>query len=534
MEQVELPNAIGGKVAVPSRYQVFVEGSGWKTMSVKGSASLEDSLRWQGGGTHVFEEHGCKYRVNLEERTLTNLTTGQTASVRPLEDSVNDLKTANESPSALFSKYFSALAGSEQAERSLTQEAAVSQWLAKALTETSETDEARELVLAEADQLFGRLSCARPQVASRDEWRHYWMLESSAASSYALNIVQEELRKTVKESPKVVETLLSLFLDADADADGEISIAEMAACCKKCQSFPHFPGARKWLASHLKRQAATPAIDQTGVNYFEFVSELVGRQQHDVWLYQYDISNGLAAWAAPVAMFQSVEGIWHTGIVVFGKEYWYGGQCFESKPETTPFGVPKKRSYLGATLCTQAELWDKMDRELCREYTRESYDVLQHNCNHFSDEVAMFLLNKHIPDEVRLQAQQFAESLSVHTLRPVLNRWLGGFEAEMMKGFEEARSSDLRKAEDAWRQIRVGSLVEYAREGLPSLTAEVLAKDEGTCDLWWWESCGSRHGSFMEAANVSKMQVKDLQRHTGRRRGRRAAVESSNEGCAIS
>eukprot|EP00913_Durusdinium_trenchii_P012906 g12120.t1 len=36
---------------------------------------------WQGGGTHVFEEHGCKYRVNLEERTLTNLTTGQTASI---------------------------------------------------------------------------------------------------------------------------------------------------------------------------------------------------------------------------------------------------------------------------------------------------------------------------------------------------------------------------------------------------------------------------------------------------------------------
>lgn len=67
----------------------------------------------------------------------------------------------------------------------------------------------------------------------------------------------------------------------------------------------------------------------------------------------------------------------HTGIVVFGKEYWpywpvwsfffsggdammlqkqfphccydrYGGQCFESKPESTPFGEPLKRSYLGA------------------------------------------------------------------------------------------------------------------------------------------------------------------------------------------
>lgn len=39
----------------------------------------------------------------------------------------------------------------------------------------------------------------------------------------------------------------------------------------------------------------------------------------EVWLYQYDISGGLAAWAAP---FESVEGIWHSSIVVFGKEYW--------------------------------------------------------------------------------------------------------------------------------------------------------------------------------------------------------------------
>ncbi|CAJ1334172.1 unnamed protein product [Effrenium voratum] len=50
--------------------------------------------------------------------------------------------------------------------------------------------------------------------------------------------------------------------------------------------------------------------------------------------------------------------------------------------------------------------------ELCREYTREAYDVLQHNCNHFSDEVAMFLLNKHIPEEVRSQPQQLADSLT--------------------------------------------------------------------------------------------------------------------------
>lgn len=533
-KRIDLPNSVaGGKAAMPSRYQVFLEGSGWKTMSLKNSASIEESVR-QGKTIFETEDNGCKYRVNLEALTISNLSTGQTTSVRPLEETASDSPAGAVTPqvnqAVVFSRYFSALTGSEKAALSLPQEAAVSQWLAKALTETSEMAEGRELVLAEAEQLFQRLSLFRPSVVSRDEWLHYWMLDSSAPSHYALTILQDELRKLVrKEAPKVVDLMLQLFLQADADADGEISNQDMARCCKKCcQNSWDMPleGAKKWLARGRKTEDGT-------LNYFEFVSELIGRQQHDVWLYQYDISGGLAAWAAPVAMFQSVEGIWHTGIIVFGKEYWYGGQCFESKPESTPFGTPLKRSYLGATLCTQAELWDKMDRELCREYTRESYDVLQHNCNNFSDEVAMFLLNKHIPDEVRLQPQQFTQSLAAQALRPVLNRWLGGFEAATMKGLEEARASDLVKAEDAWRQISVGSLVEYSREGLPSLRAEVIAKEEGTCDLWWWEPSGMRHGRFQEAANVSKMQVKDLQRHTGRRSSRRAVVESTNEGCVI-
>ncbi|CAJ1334173.1 unnamed protein product [Effrenium voratum] len=55
---------------------------------------------------------------------------------------------------------------------------------------------------------------------------------------------------------------------------------------------------------------------------------------------------------------------------------------------------------------------------------------------------------------------------------PLLNQWLGGFEAEAVKGLEEARAADLARVEGTWQQIAVGSLVTYAREGLPSLTAE--------------------------------------------------------------
>lgn len=35
-------------------------------------------------------------------------------------------------------------------------------------------------------------------------------------------------------------------------------------------------------------------------------------------------------------------------LVILRLQARYGGQCFESKPESTPFGTPLKRSYLGA------------------------------------------------------------------------------------------------------------------------------------------------------------------------------------------
>eukprot|EP00930_Biecheleria_cincta_P096051 TRINITY_DN87927_c0_g1_i1.p1 TRINITY_DN87927_c0_g1~~TRINITY_DN87927_c0_g1_i1.p1 ORF type:complete len:833 (+),score=183.08 TRINITY_DN87927_c0_g1_i1:77-2575(+) len=535
-------------------YQVFLEETGWKKLSLSEVAAIDQSLR---RGKRVFETQarGCKVCVSLEDLTWTNLETGKVSTLRPIEESVGSLSAvrrsvaASEAPlpsepvTAPLARYFSTLAGSDRAKL-LSQEDASARWLEQALSQTDDQLEGRELVLAATGNLFQRMSLAKQGFASREEWLHYWLLEGSCSSSHSMAIIQDELQKVVHEFPKAISKVLSLFQDADADFDGEISGSEMTQCCKKyvksCWIAPSFQGANNWLRrvdqknqleSEVKKQ------DACSLNYFEFVGELVGRQKHEVWLYQYDISGGLASWAAPVALLQPVEGIWHTGIVVFGREYWYGGQCFESKPEMTPFGTPMKRIRLGATLCTRSELWDKMNMELCREYTRDAYDVLTHNCNHFSDEVAMFLLNTHIPDEVRLQPMHLANSLAAHALRPLLNQWLGGFDSDAMKGIQEARSADLVKLETAWTDICVGSLVSFTREGVPPVTAEVLAKDEGTCDLWWWEPCASGPGRFFESARVSKMQVTSLQQNTGRSLGRRVAVPdtaaSQADGCIV-
>jgi len=68
-------------------------------------------------------------------------------------------------------------------------------------------------------------------------------------------------------------------------------------------------------------------------------------------------------------------------------------------------------------------------KELAPKFTTDSYDVLTHNCNHFTDAACLFLLNRHIPQEVLTQAELFNSAWTVQLLRPVLNRALGRFEA---------------------------------------------------------------------------------------------------------
>ncbi|CAE7872547.1 desi1, partial [Symbiodinium microadriaticum] len=478
-----------------SRCQVFVEGSGWKAMSIDNGAT-QTSLQ----GQRIFdvEAHGCRYRLNLEAFECTNLTLGRTSSMRPLQDAFTS------PPAVQLSSYFSMLAGSEKAEL-LAEEAATSQWLAVALTTTTETEEGRDLILAGAGQLFSSLAVARPGLVTREEWMHFWLMRESAPSHYALAILQAS----------------SVCLKSSNGADGQCPVSrdfpgEDVSVLFEVQPEELLPQQQmlspEWLRSAPKRpEAAT-------LNYFEFVSELVGRQRHDVWLYQYSIPAGLAAEVEPAqaALLKSLGGFWHTSIVVFGREYWYGRQCFESKLQLSHFGEPTKRTYLGATQCSQAELWDKIDRELCREYTGDSYDVIQHSSCHFAQEVAWFLLNKHLPDEAWLQPPILASAIT--DIRPLLNQWFGRLSPEA--GADEARGSDVAAAEGAWSQLAVGSLVSFARDGLPNVIAEVISKEAGACDLWWWEPRGSQNGRFVEAVGVSKMQVTNLGRHTGRWRGR--------------
>ena len=45
----------------------------------------------------------------------------------------------------------------------------------------------------------------------------------------------------------------------------------------------------------------------------------------DVKLHVYDLSKGMAAQFSRQLIGKYIEGIWHTGIVVYGKEFYFGG-----------------------------------------------------------------------------------------------------------------------------------------------------------------------------------------------------------------
>lgn len=49
-----------------------------------------------------------------------------------------------------------------------------------------------------------------------------------------------------------------------------------------------------------------------------------------VQLYIYDLTSGMAAMMSQMLAGRHIEGIWHTAVVIYGREYFYGGQGIQS------------------------------------------------------------------------------------------------------------------------------------------------------------------------------------------------------------
>ncbi|XWS31293.1 hypothetical protein CRYUN_Cryun23aG0064700 [Craigia yunnanensis] len=94
-----------------------------------------------------------------------------------------------------------------------------------------------------------------------------------------------------------------------------------------------------------------------------------------------------------------IEGIWHTGVVVYGNEYYFGGGIQHAPVGTTPYGKPIRVIDLGVTHVPK-DVFEMYLQEISPRYRAETYSLLTHNCNNFSNEVAQFLVGSSIPDYI--------------------------------------------------------------------------------------------------------------------------------------
>ncbi|KAF4106626.1 desumoylating isopeptidase 1b isoform X1 [Onychostoma macrolepis] len=139
-------------------------------------------------------------------------------------------------------------------------------------------------------------------------------------------------------------------------------------------------------------------------------------------LYIYDLSKGLARQLSPMMLGKQVEGIWHTSIVIYGEEFFFGGggimSCF---PGGTILGMPDSIVDLGNTEVPRDLFQEYLSSLRESTYRPEKYHLFEHNCNTFSSEVAQFLTGTKIPSYITDLPSEVLATPFGQALRPFLD-----------------------------------------------------------------------------------------------------------------
>lgn len=141
-----------------------------------------------------------------------------------------------------------------------------------------------------------------------------------------------------------------------------------------------------------------------------------------VLLNVYDLSQGLARQLSTSFLGKAIDGIWHTGIVVYGNEYYFGGGIQSCPEGQTPYGRPVKIVDLGNTEVPK-DVFEDYLQDISPRYTAQTYNLLQHNCNNFSEEVSQFLCGVGIPDFVLKLPEEVMNSPMGALIMPMIQQF---------------------------------------------------------------------------------------------------------------
>ncbi|KAE9530903.1 hypothetical protein AGLY_011365 [Aphis glycines] len=152
-----------------------------------------------------------------------------------------------------------------------------------------------------------------------------------------------------------------------------------------------------------------------------FVQTAMGEAGEEVVLYVYDLTGGMAKTLGQTLLQKNIEGIWHTAIIVFGKEYFFGSNGISiCDPGTTALGNPLRTHSLGKT-CLPEDVFQEYLRGLEQDtYSADKYNLLRHNCNNFSNEISQFLCGNSIPSYILDLPNEILNTPFGQQLAPIL------------------------------------------------------------------------------------------------------------------
>ncbi|GAA5882665.1 hypothetical protein JCM16303_006535 [Sporobolomyces ruberrimus] len=145
-----------------------------------------------------------------------------------------------------------------------------------------------------------------------------------------------------------------------------------------------------------------------------------------VQLYVYDLSNGMAQSLGPMLVGRPIEGIWHTSLVLYGIEVWFGqGIHSKSPPGTTHHGAPRKKISMGETHLDRDTFFEYVEG-MRETYRAEKYHLLEFNCNHFTNDVVGFLSGRSIPFDILNQPKELMATPFGQQMRPMIEQMFVG------------------------------------------------------------------------------------------------------------
>ncbi|XP_071513882.1 uncharacterized protein [Panulirus ornatus] len=142
---------------------------------------------------------------------------------------------------------------------------------------------------------------------------------------------------------------------------------------------------------------------------------------YQVELFVYDLTRGLAKTVSPGILGKQIDGIWHTGVVAYGREYFFGPGGIEScRPGGTILGDPDRVEELGESQVPYQLFLEYIFGLGEGTYKPAAYDLFKHNCNNFSDEVSQFLCGHGIPKHILQLPDEVLNTALGETLKSVL------------------------------------------------------------------------------------------------------------------